>query len=100
MPKLSTDATLIAAVAAELGLHPQTIRLYERRGLLTPRRSPGGTRLFGPDEYARLRRIQELTALNHLAAISYVLALERELEQLRRQRNATTGRRRTSAPAL
>ena len=50
------------SVAAELaGMHPQTLRIYETRGLITPKRSPKNTRLYSQDDVERLRRIQELT---------------------------------------
>jgi MerR family transcriptional regulator/heat shock protein HspR len=72
-------------VAAELaGVHPQTLRIYERRGLLDPARTGGGSRRYSDDDIARLRRIQLLTAdgLN-LAGVRRVLALEVEIAQLR-----------------
>ena len=73
------------SVAADLsGLGVQTLRLYERRGLLTPSRTDGGTRLYSHDDLDRLRRITELldTGLN-LAGIAMVLQLEAENAQLR-----------------
>ena len=69
-------------IAAELaGMHPQTLRMYERRGLLRPSRSKGGTRLYSQADVARLRRIQQMseTGLN-LAGIEQVLELERTLD--------------------
>ena len=84
MPKSSGfELVLIREVARATGLHQQTIRLYERRGLILPRRSAGGTRLFDAADIARLRRIRELGALNHLAVVGLFLELERELERLR-----------------
>lgn len=76
---------MISTVATELGMHPQTIRLYETRGLVSPQRSRGGTRLFTRADIERLRHIQELTTLfvSRLAAVEHVLALERELERTR-----------------
>src|SRR5205085_2737719 len=68
-------------------MHPQTLRQYEDRGLITPKRSPGGTRLYSQDDVERLRRIQQMTAelgLN-LAGVERVLALE--------ERNARMARR-------
>lgn len=73
------------SVAADLsGLGVQTLRLYERRGLLTPARTEGGTRLYSQDDLDRLRRITELLdgGLN-LAGIAMVLRLEAENARLR-----------------
>jgi len=71
------------SVAAELAeMHPQTLRMYEARGLIEPSRSPKGTRLYSSDDVDRLRRIQQMTAelgLN-LAGVERVLALELELD--------------------
>jgi MerR family transcriptional regulator/heat shock protein HspR len=73
------------SVAAELAeMHPQTLRMYEARGLIEPQRSPKGTRLYSHADVDRLRRIQEMTVelgLN-LAGVERVLALEAELERL------------------
>ncbi|HEX2016679.1 MAG TPA: MerR family transcriptional regulator, partial [Solirubrobacteraceae bacterium] len=68
-------------------MHPQTLRMYEARGLIEPKRSPKGTRLYSQSDVERLRRIQEMTAelgLN-LAGVERVLELEGELERLRRR---------------
>jgi MerR family transcriptional regulator, heat shock protein HspR len=74
------------SVAAELvGMHPQTLRIYENRGLVRPGRTPGGTRLYSERDLDRLRLIQRLTTelgLN-LAGVSRVIALEDELAQMR-----------------
>jgi MerR family transcriptional regulator/heat shock protein HspR len=74
------------SVAAELAeMHPQTLRMYEARGLIRPKRSPKNTRLYSYEDVERLRRIQQMTAdegLN-LAGVETVLTLERELEQAR-----------------
>ena len=71
------------SVAAELAeMHPQTLRMYESRGLIEPNRSPKGTRLYSQADVERLRRIQQMTAqagLN-LAGVERVLALEAELD--------------------
>src|SRR6267378_5526509 len=71
------------SVAAELAnMHPQTLRMYEARGLIEPKRSPKGTRLYSQEDVERLRRIQEMTTdlgLN-LAGVEQVLTLEREIE--------------------
>jgi MerR family transcriptional regulator, heat shock protein HspR len=72
------------AVAAELtGLHPQTLRIYEREGLLDPARSPGGTRRYSTEDIGRLHQIMALTAdgLN-LAGVRRVLELQEETRQL------------------
>jgi len=76
------------SVAAELAdMHPQTLRMYEARGLIEPRRSPKGTRLYSQSDVELLRRIQQMTAelgLN-LAGVERVLDLEAELERMRRR---------------
>jgi MerR family transcriptional regulator/heat shock protein HspR len=74
------------SVAAELaGMHPQTLRIYESRGLITPQRSPGKTRLYSQEDVDRLRRIQELTSElgMNLAGVEKVFELEEELERMR-----------------
>ena len=74
------------SVAADLvGMHPQTLRIYESKGLVRPRRTPGGTRLYAENDLDRLRLIQRLTTelgLN-LAGVEVVLRLEDELERMR-----------------
>ena len=79
------------SVAAELAdMHPQTLRMYEARGLIEPKRSPKGTRLYSHKDVERLRRIQEMTAelgLN-LAGVERVLELEAEVTRLRRRIDA------------
>ena len=76
------------SVAAELvGMHPQTLRMYENRGLVQPARTPGGTRLFSERNVERLRLIQQLTTelgLN-LAGVEHVLRLEDEMRRLQTQ---------------
>ena len=74
------------SVAAELAeMHPQTLRMYETRGLITPKRSPKNTRLYSYEDVERLRRIQQMTAQEglNLAGVETVLELERELERAR-----------------
>src|SRR5262245_53289648 len=74
------------SVAAELAeMHPQTLRMYEARGLITPKRSPKNTRLYSHEDVERLRRIQQMTAEEglNLAGVETVLTLERELERAR-----------------
>ena len=90
------QAVYVISVAAELaGVHPQTLRIYERKGLLRPTRTDGGNRRYSEADIARLRRIQELTneGLN-LAGVTRVLALERRLElmemELREVRSEVT----------
>src|SRR6201991_5216896 len=79
------------SVAAELAdMHPQTLRMYEARGLIEPKRSPKGTRLYSQEDVERLRRIQEMTndlGLN-LAGVEHVLRLEQELERARKRVDA------------
>src|SRR5215211_6496466 len=76
------------SVAAELaGMHPQTLRIYETRGLITPKRSPKGTRLYSQEDVDRLRRIQELTGdlgMN-LAGVERVFELEDQIERMTRR---------------
>jgi MerR family transcriptional regulator/heat shock protein HspR len=74
------------SVAAELaGMHPQTLRIYEARGLITPKRSAGKTRLYSQEDVDRLRRIQELTSEMgmNLAGVEKVFELEEELDKMR-----------------
>jgi MerR family transcriptional regulator, heat shock protein HspR len=74
------------SVAAELaGMHPQTLRIYESRGLITPKRSPGKTRLYSQADVEKLRRIQELTSElgMNLAGVEKVFELEEELDKMR-----------------
>ena len=74
------------SVAAELAeMHPQTLRMYEARGLITPKRSPKKTRLYSQADVERLRRIQQMTSEEglNLAGVETVLELERRLERLR-----------------
>ena len=84
--EVATDrGVFMISVAAELAnMHPQTLRVYEARGLIEPRRSPKGTRLYSQEDVDRLRRIQEMTAelgLN-LAGVERVLDLEGEIERM------------------
>ena len=80
-------AVYVISVAAELaGLHPQTLRIYERKGLLDPARTGGGSRRYSDADIALLRRIQELTAEGlNLAGVQRVLALEAELQHVREE---------------
>ncbi len=84
----SDRGVFMISVAAELAdMHPQTLRMYEARGLIEPKRSPKGTRLYSHADVERLRRIQEMTAelgLN-LAGVERVLELEEKLESVERK---------------
>jgi MerR family transcriptional regulator, heat shock protein HspR len=84
----SGRGVFMISVAAELAeMHPQTLRLYEARGLIEPSRSAKGTRLYSRDDVERLRRIQRMTAENglNLAGVERVLALELELDAVHEQ---------------
>jgi MerR family transcriptional regulator, heat shock protein HspR len=76
------------SVAAELaGMHPQTLRIYESRGLIMPKRSPKNTRLYSDEDVERLRRIQELTTElgMNLAGVERVFELEEEIGRMKRR---------------
>jgi MerR family transcriptional regulator/heat shock protein HspR len=78
----------LISVAAELaGMHPQTLRIYETRGLITPKRSPKNTRLYSQEDVDRLRRIQELTGElgMNLAGVERVFELEEQIDRMRRR---------------
>jgi MerR family transcriptional regulator/heat shock protein HspR len=95
--EVSSDrGVFMISVAAELAdMHPQTLRMYEQRGLIEPKRSPKGTRLYSHEDVVRLRRIQQMTAelgLN-LAGVEKVLELEEQLERTRRRVAALERRR-------
>ena len=84
----SSRGVYMISVAAELaGMHPQTLRIYETRGLITPTRSPKNTRLYSQDDVDRLRRIQELTSElgMNLAGVERVFELEAEIDRMRRR---------------
>ena len=90
--EVSADrGVFMISVAAELAeMHPQTLRMYEARGLIEPQRSPKGTRLYSQKDVERLRRIQEMTnelGLN-LAGVEKVLELEQQLTRARRRVDA------------
>ena len=83
------------SVAAELAeMHPQTLRMYEARGLIEPKRSPKNTRLYSQRDVERLRRIQRMTSEEglNLAGVETVLALEQRVEQLRAELERTRRR--------
>jgi MerR family transcriptional regulator, heat shock protein HspR len=87
--EVSSDrGVFMISVAAELAdMHPQTLRMYEARGLIEPKRSPKGTRLYSHQDVERLRRIQEMTAElgMNLAGVERVFELEAELESMSRK---------------
>ena len=80
-------AVFVISVAAELaGMHPQTLRIYERKGLLEPARTPGGTRRYSQEDIERLQLIQELTSQGlNLEGVRRVLALQEENRTLKRK---------------
>ena len=82
---LPDQAVYVISVAAELaGMHPQTLRIYERRGLLDPARTAGGNRRYSDVDIALLQRIADLTAVGlNLEGVKRVLALEAEVARLR-----------------
>lgn len=81
------ETVYVISVAAELaGMHPQTLRIYERRGLVNPGRTTGGNRRYTEADIARLRRIAQLAAEGlNLEGIRMVMQLEDEVADLRRQ---------------
>ena len=87
MSRSPHHAVYVISVAAELaGVHPQTLRIYERKGLVEPARTTGGSRRYSDLDIAVLLRIQELTTEGlNLAGVQRVLALERENRELRKQ---------------
>jgi MerR family transcriptional regulator/heat shock protein HspR len=87
----SDRGVFMISVAAELAhMHPQTLRVYEARGLIQPKRSAKNTRLYSREDVERLQRIQQLTAEGlNLAGVERVLALERRLRELEGGADAT-----------
>ncbi|MCC6339643.1 MAG: helix-turn-helix transcriptional regulator [Acidimicrobiia bacterium] len=79
-----SHAVYVISVAAELaGLHPQTLRIYERKGLIEPQRTAGRSRRYSESDIALLRRIQELTNAGvNLAGVARILELEEQVERL------------------
>ena len=78
-------AVYIISVAAELaGVHPQTLRIYERKGLLRPQRTSGNSRRYSEHDIERLRTIQELTQAEgvNLAGVKRIMQMQRELERM------------------
>lgn len=81
-------AVYIISVAAELaGVHPQTLRIYERKGLLTPARTPGNNRRYSERDIQRLRVIQRLTQVQgiNLAGVKMIVKMEDQLDRMRRR---------------
>lgn len=83
----STDAVYIISVAAELvGMHPQTLRTYEQKGLVEPFRTPGGTRRYSIEDVERLQLIQELSNAGvNLEGIKRIIHLRAENDRLSHQ---------------
>ena len=91
--KPSERGVYVISVVADLsGMHPQTLRMYERRGLIEPKRTQGNSRRYSEQDVARLRRIQELTQEHglNLAGVRIVMDLERQVEELRRKLDRAT----------
>jgi MerR family transcriptional regulator, heat shock protein HspR len=85
------QAVFVISVAAELaGVHPQTLRIYERKGLVDPGRTTGGSRRYSEIDIARVRRIQDLTAAGlNLEGVRWVIGLEDEVRRLRMELERT-----------
>jgi MerR family transcriptional regulator/heat shock protein HspR len=101
-------AVYIISVAAELaGVHPQTLRIYERKGLLSPERTRGNTRRYSDRDIARLRAIQELTQEQkiNLAGAKMIMEMQTQIEHMRAEmermrREVTKARRKSPSTAL
>ena len=85
MSAKQVQAVFVISVAAELaGMHPQTLRIYERKGLIDPYRTPGGTRRYSREDIERLTLIQSLTSQGlNLEGVKQVLDLQTEVQRLR-----------------
>jgi MerR family transcriptional regulator/heat shock protein HspR len=86
--KTEDRAVYIISVAAELaGVHPQTLRIYERKGLLTPARTAGNTRRYSERDIDRLRAIQRLTQVEgiNLAGVKMIVEMESQIDRMRRR---------------
>jgi len=88
------QGVFMISVAAELAeMHPQTLRMYETRGLIAPKRSPKNTRLYSRRDVERLRRIQEMTAQGlNLVGVETVLELEEQVQMLKERVRELEGR--------
>ena len=95
MSRSPDHAVYVISVAAELaGVHPQTLRIYERKGLVDPARTQGGSRRYSDADIDLLKRIQDLTNAGlNLAGVERVLALEEQLERTQRKVDALERRR-------
>ena len=93
------QGVFMISVAAELAeMHPQTLRMYETRGLIAPKRSPKNTRLYSRRDVERLRRIQEMTAQGlNLVGVETVLALEEQVARLKERVRELEGRGKADA---
>ena len=90
------------SVAAELAeMHPQTLRMYEARGLIAPQRSPKNTRLYSQSDVERLRRIQQMTSQEglNLAGVETVLEMEKRVEEMRAELERMRARARGAGAA-
>jgi MerR family transcriptional regulator/heat shock protein HspR len=86
-PKRGRGVYMISVAAELAGMHPQTLRIYESRGLVEPKRSSGNTRLYSQQDVERLRRIQELTTEMgmNLAGVVKVFELEEQMERMQQR---------------
>jgi MerR family transcriptional regulator/heat shock protein HspR len=94
-PDRHSRAVYVISVAAELaGVHPQTLRIYERKGLVEPARTAGGSRRYSDADIALLQRIHDLTAAGlNLAGVERVLELEATIDELEEQLEDARARR-------
>lgn len=91
----SERGVFMISVAAELAhMHPQTLRMYEARGLIRPQRSPKNTRLYSQRDVERLRRIQQMTSEQglNLAGVEALLEMEKQVEKMRAELERTRRR--------
>lgn len=97
-PDADLGVFAISVAAALCGLHPQTLRIYEREGLIEPDRSPGGTRRYSGQDVERLRQIADLTSEGiNLAGIKRILELQAEVDGLRALLQDNDGQTSTSS---
>ena len=86
LPDVRQGVYAISIAAQLCGLHPQTLRIYEREGLVDPDRTPGGTRLYSGSDVQRLREIAALTDTGiNVAGIKHILELQQEIRRLKAQ---------------